>query len=110
MNQSLTVTTPSQAVMTEKLDSLRRGGSRLAERDRAVASQYGLLVKHHHLAISADAEVSAVHAVVRQHEALLATFDLAVRTRGHAVVDDEARGGVAPQLHRIEPGREHRHA
>src|SRR5205807_2848554 len=85
----------------EILDDFRRSGARLAEGDPAVLPEGELLPPQEQLGISLDRDISAVAAVVLQHELALASLDGAVLPRGVLVGDGQAAIGLAPDSDRL---------
>src|SRR5439155_21734692 len=85
----------SQASFAEELEHVGGGGARLAEGDPAVPAQRELLAAKHDLLVALDGDEGAVRAVVGEDELVEAPLDLAVRARGHALLDDEVGRGIA---------------
>src|SRR5207245_1288888 len=81
----------------EELDYVGGGGARLAEGDPAVPAQRELLAAKHDLLVALDGDEGAVRAVVGEDELVEAPLDLAVRARGHALLDHEIGRGGAPR-------------
>src|SRR5258706_1748100 len=88
---------PYEISLTEELDHVGRGSSRLAEGDPAMSAQRELLAAQNDLLIPLDGDEGAVRAVIGEEELVEPALVLAVCARCPALLDDEVGRSIATE-------------